>query len=149
MKKFLATLALLIALVFPVTAAELKFISPFTVDSFPCRTQAWDRDWHYVQNPTGRTIYIRKVQLGMGVDMGGYGDIWTFLTRSTDGAVIAGYNWERYGTPTGLHEHVVTFGEHYMAVPANAGFLVNYGCMGLTKDKTKNGYTRVWIWYTE
>lgn len=145
-KKILIAVLLLAGIA---SAGELKFLSPLTVDSFRCRTQAWDRTWHILPNPVGRDIYIRKVQLGMGVDAGGMGDIWTFVTRSTDGYVIAGYNWERYDRPTGLHEHVQNFGPHYFKLAADAGLRINYGCMGLTAAQTKNGYVRVWIWYTD
>ena len=132
----------------PLPAAELKFSSPFTVDSFACRTQAWDREWHYVANPAGQAIRIYRMQLGMGMDMNGYGDIWTFVGKSSDGGIIAGYNWERYGLPGGLHEHTADFGQNYIRLAADEGMVVNYGCMGLTAAKTKNGYIRVWLWYT-
>ena len=151
MKKLILYFLFLLVFLVPATThggLELKFSSPFTVDSFACRTQSWDRTWHEVNNPAGTAIHIYKMQLGMGMDMNGYGDVWTFVGKSSDGSIIAGYNWERYGLPGGLHEYNVDFGQNFIRLAANEGLLINYGCMGLTAAKTKNGYIRVWLWYT-
>ena len=119
------------------TSKPIFNTGPFTVDGVQ----------HSVQwaNCERRPIYIRKSLVWIGLDLDAKADLYGQLLRTSDGAVINPFCWDRYENPSAPHQHMNDFqGDDFMELGKDDSIsLYYYAAAGVAC----HAHVAAWIWY--
>jgi hypothetical protein len=115
----------------------------FNTGAFPIDGIEHTLKW---ENPEGFEIHIRKSLIWIGLDLDARADLYGQLLRTSDGAVINPFCWDRYANPSAPHQHMCDFqGDDYMEIEANDSITLYYYAQSV--PGTYNAHVAAWLWY--
>lgn len=124
--------------------ALLNSFCPFDTGAFPAdgtnRTAG-------IQNVWGVPIYIKKVEMWMGMSIGGRGDFWGLCLRQSDGTKLCGTNWDHYAEPTGFSRAWYDYSPDSIVLTHGDSLMLFYGATNELPDK--NGQIVVYMWWSD
>ena len=82
------------------------------------RSAVWINNW-------GRTVRFTQALNWLGVDQGGVGDVWFFVSRQSDGTPFTFLAWDHYRDPTATHQFLHTWRGSKNVEPGD-GLVIEY-----------------------
>ena len=123
---------LVICLLFSLVLASTLYageIKSGYMDSGPYSANSSLLQYNWV-NSTGAPIYIKQVTIWLGADMGMQTDLFACVYKMSDGTQLSCVGWDRYASPTGLHQWTQTFAPDWITLLPGDALVLYTACNG-------------------